>query len=184
MDNIVLNTLLNRRAIRAYSPEKLTDAEISAILDAALISPSAVNRQPWHISAVSDFDTILSIEKDVVDYFKANGSEDLIQRIESRNNKIFYNAPFVCFISVDSPANMIDVGIMAQSIAIAAKGLGLDSVILGLPAVAFGETYGGKWENALDFPEGYSFGIAVAVGHGDMPGREREQDYSKVSYIK
>ncbi len=105
-----------------------------------------------------------------------------LEHNKSRNNKIFYDAPVVFVISMQENKAM-DVGIMAQSIAIAAKGMGLDSVILGFPRVSFEEKYQEKWKQTLDFPEGYVYGISVAVGYGDEDGRVRKPDMDKVSYL-
>ena len=47
----------------------------------------------------------------------------------------------------------IDVGIAAQNIAVAAKSMGLDSVILGLPRVVFEGEIAENWKNKLQFPK-------------------------------
>lgn len=50
--------LLNARySCRNYSQTPVTDALVSAVVDAARIAPSACNRQPWTIIAVRDKDT-------------------------------------------------------------------------------------------------------------------------------
>lgn len=42
-----LEALFNRRSIRHYTPEKVTDDQIELLLKAAMYAPSAVNKQPW-----------------------------------------------------------------------------------------------------------------------------------------
>ncbi|WP_018651116.1 nitroreductase [Actinobacillus capsulatus] len=46
-------TIQSRKSIRAFLPEPLSSADIQAVLDDALRSPSAANVQPWQIHIVS-----------------------------------------------------------------------------------------------------------------------------------
>lgn len=182
-ENLILQALYERRSIRKYEDRDLSKEQIDALVQAALLSPSSRNQQPWKLSVVTNKELISEFEQEIIRYFIDYGEKWVIEHNKSRDNKIFYDAPAVFVISMKEGSG-IDVGIMAQSIAIAAKGLGLDSVILGFPRVVFGEQYANKWPNALEFPEGYIYGIAVAVGYGAEGGRDREPDYSKVSYMK
>jgi nitroreductase len=47
-----------RRAIRAYTGQKVDDKTIRALLDAAIQAPSAMNAQPWGFAAVQDESTL------------------------------------------------------------------------------------------------------------------------------
>lgn len=181
-NNKVLEAIHNRRSIRKYKEEDLTKEQIKALLEAGLVSPSSLNEEPWHISVLTNKSIVLEWEKAIVQYFIDSKNQRLIDHIKSRNNKIFYDAPVVFVISMKENKAM-DVGILAQSIAIAAKGMGLDSVILGLPRVSFEPIYGERWEDKLGFPQGYVYGISVAVGYGDEDGRIRKPNMDKVSYI-
>ena len=50
--NVSLKLISTRRSHRAYESTPLTEEQLNAILKAAVESPSAVNRQPWHFSVV------------------------------------------------------------------------------------------------------------------------------------
>ena len=81
--------------------------------------------------------------------------------------QIFYHAPTVVFIFGEKEFNwtQVDCGIAVQNMALAAEGLGVGSVILGLPKPAF---LGGKADEIrkkLQCPEGYDFVIAIALGY-------------------
>ena len=41
-----LGNLLERRSIRAYKPEQISEDELQSVLKAGLLAPSAMNRQP------------------------------------------------------------------------------------------------------------------------------------------
>ena len=52
--NEVLKAIRDRRSIRSYEPEQITDEQLQALLDAALQSPTARNTQQWHFSVVQN----------------------------------------------------------------------------------------------------------------------------------
>ena len=52
MSNPVQKAILDRRSTRGFDGVALTEAELQNLVDAALASPSAVNRQPWHFTFV------------------------------------------------------------------------------------------------------------------------------------
>jgi len=49
-----IHALLNRRSIRRYSAEPVTDDELELVLRAAMAAPSAFNERPWHFVVVRD----------------------------------------------------------------------------------------------------------------------------------
>lgn len=46
------DAIFNRRSIRAYQSAPISDADLSEILEAGLMAPSAVNLQPWYFVAI------------------------------------------------------------------------------------------------------------------------------------
>ena len=58
-----MDALYDRRSIRVYSPEAVSDEAIDGVLRAAMYAPSAGNEQPWHFVVVRDRDTLNGIAK-------------------------------------------------------------------------------------------------------------------------
>ncbi len=58
-----LNALYERRSVRKYKSEQISDGELEQILKAGLCAPSAMNRQPAIIIAVQDKGTIAYMSK-------------------------------------------------------------------------------------------------------------------------
>ena len=50
----MLEWIKARRSIRKYTPEPVSDEQLQALLEAAMASPSASNRQPWEFVVVRD----------------------------------------------------------------------------------------------------------------------------------
>lgn len=162
--NETLSLIASRRSHRAYLPEQITEEQLQALLDAAVQSPSAVNRQPWHFTAVQNKALLDDINEAVRE--EALKSADPGPRFADPAFNVFYHAPTVIFISGTEGNNWaaIDCGIAVENIVLAAESMGLGSVILGLPRFAFMGERAAKLEKALDFPEDHGFVIAVSVG--------------------
>mgnify|MGYP002682848616 CR=1 FL=1 len=49
-----LSVIFKRRSIRAYTGDPVSEADVEALLQAGMAAPSASNRKPWHLVAVTD----------------------------------------------------------------------------------------------------------------------------------
>jgi nitroreductase len=184
MSNSTLDAIFTRRSSRAYTDQKVDDETTALLAKAALAAPSGNNAQPVNVIVVQNIPLILELEKAVVDYFVKTGNTAIVERIKSRKNKIFYDASTVFFLAVKNNANT-DAGIMSENIAIAAASLGLANIILGLPGYVFNDPdTAAYWKEKLKFPEGYEYGLAVAVGYAADEGKPHKIDLEKISYIK
>ena len=168
MKNEVLQAIADRRSIRAYAEAQLTEEQLQALLDAAVQSPSAVNRQPWHFSVVQSKTLLDAFDDAIRAELLKNAEGDAKARYENPGYSVFYHAPTVIFISLPKPVPSVfapvDAGIAVENIALAAQSLGLGSVILGMPRMVFETERGEEFRKAFKFPEGYDFCIAIAVG--------------------
>lgn len=181
--NQVLDTIQKRRSHRKYKAQPLSKEQIDTLITAALASPSALNRQSWHFSVVQQQQLLGRIH----DAAKAVAlqREKRSARYDDEQYHIFYHAPCVIFLSADtsSPYAQIDCGIAVQNLALAAESMGLGSVILAMPKDAFAGNEHKALEEALGFPNGYTFVIAIAIGIPLDDKSAHEIKDGKVSYI-
>ena len=49
-----LDFIFSRRSIRRFTSEKVSDAQVKVLLEAAMAAPTAMNLQPWHLVVVDD----------------------------------------------------------------------------------------------------------------------------------
>ena len=166
MINETVQSIFDRRSNRGYADEPVSEENIEILKQCALASPTARNEQSWHFSFVTNRELINEVERTAYDQAVVEGDEGFIAVMKSRNNKIFYDAPLVVFISADaaSPWGEIDSGIAVENLALAAHSLGLGSVIIGLCGKAFKGEYAAKLGEKLGFPEGNRFTIAICIG--------------------
>jgi nitroreductase len=160
MGNPVLSAISDRRSIRGYKKDPVTEEQLGALLKAVQESPSACNKQPWYFTVVRN--------KSVVGEVNAEAN-----KLIERKGDMFYDAPAVIFISGEKgwKWSKLDAGIAVQTLALAAHSLGLGSVILGLPDAAFYGPRADYFNKLLKFPGGYEFAIAIAIG---VPGTTKE----------
>lgn len=169
MKNQVLDAISARRSIRAYTQDQITGEQLDALMAAALAAPSANNAQPWHFSVVQDGELLSRVNEAFRKVAISSFPEDQRTRFEDPAYSVFFHAPTVIFISSASMEARrfaeIDSGIAVQTLALAAQSMGLGSVILGLPRMAFMDDDAASLRTALQFPEDYDFCIAIAIGN-------------------
>ena len=88
MNNPVLSAISNRRSIRKYKPQQISEEALQTLLKAAVEAPSANNAQPWHFTVVQDAAVIKAVNEEIKSIF-------------GREDDIFYAAPTVIFLSTD-----------------------------------------------------------------------------------
>ena len=115
--NEVIRALIERRSARSYKEEKITEAELSAILNAGLYAPSGMNRQVAHMVAVED-----------------KATRDKLSRMNAavmgQDGDPFYGAPTVVVVLVDrarSRTAVEDGCLVMQNLMLAAHSLGIGS---------------------------------------------------------
>ncbi|MCL1793696.1 MAG: nitroreductase family protein [Oscillospiraceae bacterium] len=182
--NETLQTIAARYSCRDFCDTPLDEKQSSAIVDAALASPSAMNRQPWHIVMITDKNLIDELDEAGMEVLAAAEDKSGYERIKSRGGKIFYNAPCMVMVATDSAHySLMDCGILSQNVSLAAHSLGLGSVICGMAGIPLSGPRGGEFKKRMGFPEGYDFGIAILVGSAKSGKEPHEFDRAKVTYI-
>jgi len=182
--NETLKTIADRYSCRDFTDTPLTDAQVKALVDAALAAPSAVNRQPWHVIVVTNKVLIDEMDAESMSILAAAEDKSSYERMMSRGGKIFYNAPCMFMVASDSSDYAaMDCGILSQNIALAAHSLGLGNVICGMARIPLNGPRGDEFKKRMQFPEGYGFGVAVLVGTAKSGKAPHELDAKKATYI-
>jgi len=58
-----LNFIFSRRSIRRFTAEKVSQAQIKLLLEAAMAAPTAMNTQPWHFVVIEDPGKLAELRK-------------------------------------------------------------------------------------------------------------------------
>ena len=89
--NEILKLLEERRSVRAYQKEQITDEQLDAIIQAGIWAPSAKNQQSPVIVAVQDPETVAQLSR-------------LNAKIMGVESDPFYGAPTVLVVLADPKA--------------------------------------------------------------------------------
>ena len=183
--NETLKSIMDRYSCRDFCGDRLADEQVKSIVEAALAAPSAMNKMPWHIVAVTDKNLIDEMDEAAMEAIGSRDDKGLLARMKERGGKIFYNAPCMLIIlSDDSEYAKVDCGIATQNVALAAHALGLGSVICAMARIPLDGPKGSEFKKRLKFPEGYNFGMAVCIGRINSGKAPHILNYDKATYIE
>ena len=184
--NHTQKSIMERRSTRGFSDEKLTGAEIQALVDAAVASPTARNFQDWHFIFVTN--------REMMDAFSADYLPLLLETLSVEEQKkqanydLLFRAPLFVIITLpENPKSRfaeVDAGIAVENLALSAQGMGLGSVIVGRPKDVFDSEKGAEWEKRFGFPEGHKFSIGIVIGHNTVTKDAHPVGENKVSFVK
>ncbi len=181
--NATQKTILERYSCRDFDASPLTEEQVKTLAEAALAAPSAINRQPWHVTVVTDKALIEEMDAEGLKVVEAQDKEWHAQVLK-RGGSIFYNAPCMVMIASDgSEYAATDCGILSQNVALAAQAMGLGNVICGMARLPLLSARGKEFTQKLRFPDGYVFGMAVLVGNSKSGKAPHDLDWGKVSYV-
>ncbi len=149
-----------RFSVRSYTEEEVNDTQLSYILECARLSPSAVNRQPWH-------------------FYVVRSGETKQQLRQCYDRRWFATAPLyiVCCIRHDEawirPSDQkehgnIDIAIATEHICLAAADIGLGSCwVCHFNAELC--------RQILQLPDEEEAAVIVPIGHvaADCPQKEK-----------
>jgi nitroreductase len=116
----LMQAIFNRRSIRKYTGERISDEQLQLLLKAAMYAPSAVNKQPWHFIVFRD----TQIKNSIVS-FHPNAA--MLQDADA--------GILVCYdenLQHDAGYGPVDCSGATLNILLAAHGLGLGAVWVGI----------------------------------------------------
>ena len=175
MDNVVLRALRERRSIRSYKPEQITDEELQAVLEAGTWAPTARGFQdPW-IVAVQNPALLAKISRMNAAVW---GKEDIDP---------FYGAPTYVLVFASDPETwkngVPDGSLVLGNMMLAAHAIGLGSCWINREREMFATDEGRALMAELGLPEGLIGVGALALGYPAAPPRDpkpRKENYYRV----
>jgi len=165
MDFLELVTI--RQSDRSYTDRALEPEKLERILECARLAPSACNAQPWHLIVVDD-----------------EGKRHKIAEAASSRalgmNRFSWDAPVQIVIVEEKPNftskaggwikkkhfPLMDIGIVAEHICLAAAAEGLGSCMIGW----FNEA---KVRNTLGVPDSKRIPLIITIGYTDKLVRKK-----------
>ncbi len=161
--NTRLEIIFERRSIRAYTDEPVSEEDVRSLLEAGMAAPSASNQKPWHFVLVTDRSKLNALAQ------------------EHPYGKMLARAPLgiaVCGDPAVSDWWVQDCSAATENILLAAAALGLGAVWLGCHGRPDREQ---SVRNALGIPERIGVLSLLSIGHPAEEKKARTQyDPSRV----
>jgi len=187
-----IRTIYERRAVRKYKDKPVERELIEEVIEAGMMAPSAINKQPWKFYILTDKATIKTFSKEIASvalkgFFKS-GVKEVVKtavhllrfsrgfNFHLQEDPVFHGAPVVIFITApsDNEWAALDIGMCAQNMMLTAKSLGLDTCPVG---------FGKFVENTKSFPklkipdsEHVYLSIILGYGNENPEGHKRKRD--------
>jgi nitroreductase len=142
-----LQIVFSRRSIRKYTEQPVSEADITSLLEAGMAAPSAMNRRPWHLVAVTDRHTIQEIAR------------------TPPYGRTLPGAALVIVVCGDPSLSdwwLQDYTLAAENVLIAAAALELGAVFLGCHGKPERE---GPIRQALGIPDEMGMASVLCIGH-------------------
>ncbi|MCC9167736.1 nitroreductase family protein [Pontibacter harenae] len=163
----IISNILNRRAIRKYTKEQVSQEKIDTIMKCAIYAPSALNKQPWEIRVIQNPAILEEINKRFLKFAQGKEFQGSAARYRESGFSIFHNAPTLIVIAGDksNPAAKLDVGLALQNIMLSADALGLGTCPLGTLVPILNLEENEDLLKLFNIPEGYEVTINLALGY-------------------
>lgn len=175
-----------RRSVKHYNPaHQMTEAEITQLMEAALLSPTSFNMQNWRFVVVADAEkkaalraaawdqtqltdasiavvlcADLHCHKDAARYW-SNAPEPVRDMMVPMIGRFYADKP-----GLQRDEAMRSIGIASQTLMLASKAMGYDSC----PMIGFDPE---KAAEIISLPKDHVIGMIVVVGKALKPAQER-----------
>lgn len=168
--NGVIENILTRRSVRAFTDKEISKEDIDLLVKAALYAPSARNLQTWRFTVLTKKDDIKALS-------------EAIGKVLERDGYNMYNPSLVIIPSnkKDSPYGRDDNACALENIFLAAHSMGIGSVWINQLNGISDDPEIRKILNRFEIPEEHIiFGIA-ALGYS---AEEEKKQVEKIGEVR
>lgn len=134
----IQDAIFGRRSVRSFAARPVREAALSALIEAAIQAPSAMNEQSWVFHVVRDAALLGEIssaaKRHLLDVLKPEDLSDYMRdMLADPAFHIFYHAPAVVIISGPAASEWtgINCALAAQNFMIAAFAVGIGTCWIG-----------------------------------------------------
>ncbi len=174
MDNPILQSLRERRSVRAYRPDQIRDDELQAVLEAGTYAPTARGVQdPW-IVAVQNPDMVAQLVR-------------MNAAVMGTTDNPYYGAPTIVLVFASRPDKwphgVCDGSLVLGNMMNAAHAIGLASCWINREREMFDTDEGRDLMRRLGLPDGLMGIGALALGYAAQPlaaPKPRKENYYRI----
>lgn len=170
--NSTIETILNRRSIRNFKDEQISDEDLHTILECASYAPSGMNMQSYGFIAIQNEEIMHELV-------------DKCMQIRNISTSPFYGAPTVILVFGDETINTYvkDASTAIENMHLAATALNLGVCWINCTDDLFKSELGNSLREKLEIPEKYKCVGSLAIGkiEGEYPkAKPRKENIIKI----
>jgi len=181
--------IAGRRSIRSYEDKSVPKEVIQKILNAGVWAPSGMNSQPWHFAVIESREIINKLSERTKELVSENMPlpENLKAAFKSDKDVIFYGAPLLILISVQKKdeswrtVNLLDCGLAAENMFLAAYQAGLGSCFIGFAAFL---NHDAKTLADVGIPEDHELIAPLIFGYPSQTPSPEPREVKMLKWIK
>lgn len=172
MENEILKAIKERRSIRRYKPEQITDEELHAVLEAGTWAATGHGSQEPYIVAIQNPETCSQLRK-------------MNAKVMGIESDPYYGAPTIVVVLAvaDDPNNVRDGSLVLGNMMLAAHSIGLSSCWINREDAMFASEEGKQLMRDWNLPEGLMGVGALALGYASSHPhtvKPRKEDYYRI----
>lgn len=172
MENEVLKAIKERRSIRRYKNEQITDEELKTVLEAGTWAATGHGSQEPFIIAVQNPETCTKLRK-------------MNAEVMGVESDPYYGAPTIVIVLAreDNPNNIKDGSLVLGNMMLAAHSIGLSSCWINREDIMFASDEGKLMMKEWGLPEGLMGVGALSLGYASSHPhtvKARKEDYYRI----
>ena len=181
-ENPVIQTIMARRSIRAYTDQAVSRELLDKITECGIYAPNGMNAQQWEVRIVDSKEWLDNATSQYQQSVKGTPAEKEFENPNFKN--MFRNAPAVIFVAhKPGHCTQVDCGLMAGNMMLAAQSLGLGSICMMGPLVWLKSDAGKPIIESLGFSEGYEPLLCVGIGYAAEQPEASPRNKEVIKYV-
>lgn len=157
-----IEAIMQRRSIRHFTNEKISDENIARILKAGILAPSAKNKQPWFIHVIQDE----QLKQNLVDIMKDTEDASI------KNTARVMEEAAVLFVIFEEKTDL-NTRMIEQSIGAFMENMCLEATSLEIGSLWIGHVLEKEKEIKKLFGEKRKLACAIALGYAKQMPKPR-----------
>ncbi len=172
--NPVLQNMLTRRSVRAFTNKKISREDLDLILKAGIYAPSGMNKQSWQFTVIQNQEKIQELAK---------ATRETLNRDVGYN---FYGPDTIILLSneKDNTNGLADCSCALQNIFLMANELGIGSCWINQLKTICDEKEIRSLLNSYGIPENHIVWGIAALGYPEKPNEIKPKNESVIKFVK
>ena len=170
-----ISLLTESKTTQYFTEEEIPETDIKTILQVGINTPSAMNQQPWHFSAVARKEFLQQLANEMAGSMSmppaggnsgTSDTSDPAGPSRAANKAGLDDAPLVIIVSTPTGSEF-DGGLACQNMSVAALSLGYGTKIMTSPTLALNGDKQEEYRNYLGIPQNMNAVAVLLIGVPD-----------------